>query len=444
MTDLHLVSRLAAVLTAAVLMLPPDATAQQASTRPDSLRNGDHIAAVIDQELVTAGEVQQRIARERAQAQRAGAKAPDEDALRRQVLDALIDERVIISHARNSGVRIDEPEIERAVTSVAAQNQVTVVQLRERLRQDGIDFRVFRNSLRDQMLVERVRERDVQPRIRVTDAEIEAYLDERRKASAAAAELDIAQILVTVAEGAADVVVAQRRARAEQALARVKAGEDFAKVAREMSEDPNRERGGAIGLRSADRLPDLFVEAVRGLAPGQVAPELLRSGAGFHVLGLQERKQASLLNVVQTRARHILLRPSEQLTAQAAAARLAGFKRQIETGARGFEALARENSEDGSAAAGGDLGWVSPGAFVPEFEQAMNALAPGGVSEPVTSRFGLHLIQVVERRNVTIEAKQLREQARNVLRERKFEPAYNEWIRELRSRAYIEMREPPQ
>lgn len=444
MTDLRLVSRLATVLTAAALMLPPETMAQQASTQPGSLRNGDHIAAVIDQELVTAGEVQQRLARVRGEAQRAGARAPDEDTLRRQVLDALIDERVIISHARNSGVRIDEPEIERAVTSVAAQNQVTVGQLRERLRQDGIDFRVFRNSLRDQLLVERVRERDVQPRIRVTDAEIDAYLDERRKASAAASELDIAQILVTIADGAAPDVIAQRQARAEQALARVKAGEDFAKVAREMSEDPNRERGGAIGLRSADRLPDLFVEAVRALAPGQVAPELLRSGAGFHVLRLQERKQASLLNVVQTRARHILLRPSEQLTAQAAAARLAGFKRQIEAGARSFEAVARENSEDGSAAGGGDLGWVSPGAFVPEFEQAMNALAPGGLSEPVTSRFGLHLIQVVERRNVTIEAKQLREQARNVLRERKFEPAYNEWIRELRSRAYIEMREPPQ
>lgn len=444
MTDHCLVSRLAAMLAAAVLMLPPDAMAQQAPARPGSLRNGDHIAAVIDQELVTAGEVQQRLARERVQAQRSGTKAPGEDALRRQALDALIDERVIISHARNSGVRIDEPEIERAVASVAAQNQVTLEQLRERLRQDGVDFRVFRNSLRDQMLVERVRERDVLPRIRVTDAEIDAYLDERRKATAGATELDIAQILVTVAEGADDNVLAQRRARAEQALARVKAGEDFAKVAREVSEDPNRERGGAIGLRSTDRLPDLFVEAVRPLAVGQVAPQLLRSGAGFHVLRLQERKQASLLNVIQTRARHILLRPSEQLSAQAARERLAAFKRQIETGTRSFEALARENSEDGSAAAGGDLGWVSPGAFVPEFEQAMNALAPGGLSEPVTSRFGLHLIQVVERRNVTIETKQLREQARNVLRERKFESAYTEWIRELRSRAYIEMREPPQ
>ena len=187
----------------------------------------------------------------------------------------------------------------------------------------------------------------------------------------------------------------------------------------------------------------MFLEVVRPLASGDVAPTLLRSGAGFHVLKLIERSEGSAFRVMQTRARHILLRPSPQLSAPAVQARLVDFKRQIESGARRFEDLAREHSLDGSAQAGGDLGWAAPGQFVPEFESAMNALSIGGISPPVVSRFGIHLIQVVERRNVALDAKQLREQARNALRERKFETAYNEWVREVRDRAYVEFRDAP-
>jgi peptidyl-prolyl cis-trans isomerase SurA len=237
--------------------------------------------------------------------------------------------------------------------------------------------------------------------------------------------------------------VAARRAVAEAALARVKSGQSFEAVAREVSEDGNKAKGGVIGLRPADRLPDLFVEVVRGLAPGEVAPTILRSGAGFHVLRLLERSEGGAVNVQQTRARHILLRVSAQLSAEAASRRLADFRRQIVAGSKRFEELARDNSEDGSAAAGGDLGWSSPGSFVPEFEEVMNALPPGGLSEPLVSRFGVHLIQVLERRQMALDLKQQREQARNLLREQKFESAYLEWVRDLRGRAYIEFREPP-
>jgi peptidyl-prolyl cis-trans isomerase SurA len=356
----------------------------------------------------------------------------------------LIEDRVLITYAREAGVRIEEPELERAVASVAAQNQVTVEQLRERLRRSGVDYGRFRANVRDQLLVERVREREVQARVRVNDSEIDAYLAKQRGASADMTELNIAQILVTVPEGAAPAEVAARRARLDAALARVRAGEAFDKVAREVSEDGNRERGGEIGLRPADRLPDLFVEAVKPLKAGEVTPLPVRSGAGFHLLKLIDRKSSSGFQVTQTHARHILLRTSPQLPAEAAAARLEEMKRQIESGGRSFEQLARENSEDGSAGAGGDLGWATPGNFVPEFEQAMNALPPGGISVPVVSRFGVHLIQVVERRQVTVDAKQLREQARNALRAQKFDDAYNDWVRELRARAYVEMRDPPQ
>lgn len=406
-------------------------------------RTADYIVAIVNTELVTAAELELRMARLREDARRNNTTLPTGAELRQRVLDMLIEERVQVTYARDSGQRVDEAELERAVANVALQNQVTLTQLRERLRQDGVDYGRFRNNIRDQILTERVREREVQARIRISDAEIDAFIDKRRAAAGASDEFNIAQILVTVPEGAPAAQVAERRARAEAALARVKAGEAFEAVARAVSEDANKAAGGVIGLRPADRLPDVFVEVVRPLKAGEVAPTLLRTGAGFHALKLVERHDAGGLAIQQTRARHILLRPSPQLPQDAALKRLMEFKRQIAAGTKTFEQLARENSEDGSAAQGGDLGWASPGSFVPEFEDTMNAMTLNGISEPIVSRFGVHLIQVVGRRQVTLDAKQLREQARAALREQKFDEAYAEWIRELRARAYVELREPP-
>ena len=406
-------------------------------------QTGDYIVAVVNQELVTASEVQQRLARVRDEAARNKQALPPLAALRKQVLDTLVDERVLVTNARETGSRVDEPEIDRAVLNVATQNQMTMPQLRERLRQEGIPFAKFRDNIRDQIMVERVREREVVSRIRITDAEIDELIEKRRSASGTSAQVNVAQILVTVPEGAADGVIAERRGRAEAALNRVRAGEDFAVVAREISEDSNRSQGGEIGMRPVDRLPDLFARATQGLKPGEVAPELIRSGAGFHVLKLVDRRESGAFTVDQSRARHILLRPSAELSAEAAARRLMQFKRDILSRTRTFEQLARDNSEDGSAAQGGDLGWTAPGSFVPEFEEAMTALPVGGISDPVTTRFGLHLIQVVDRRQTTVDIRQLREQARNILREQKFEAAFAEWMRDLRGRAYIEYRDPP-
>jgi peptidyl-prolyl cis-trans isomerase SurA len=407
-------------------------------------RSGDWIAAVVNQELVTAGEVERRLERAQAEARRAGVRLPPERELRRQVLDALIDERAILSTARDSGMRVDEPEVDRAIQSIADQNRISLATLREQLAAEGIDYLRFRANVREQIMIERLREREVYRRIQISDEDIDRLLAERRAELNADAEINIAQILVTVPEGADATTVAVRRAVAAAALARVRGGEDFAAVAREISEDGNRERGGEIGLRPASRLPDLFVDAVRTLQPGELTPEPLRSSAGFHVLKLIERKEVPLGMVTQTRVRHVLLRVSPQAGADVAARRLAEFRRQIESGAASFEDIARQHSEDGSAAGGGDLGWTSPGQLVPEFEQAMNTLPQGGISEPVVSRFGVHLIQVLERRNVALEPRQLREQARSVLREQRFAQAYQDWTKELRSRAYVELREPPQ
>jgi peptidyl-prolyl cis-trans isomerase SurA len=443
-----------ALLAAAALQssLPPQAHAQglaaPAGPRPASAkappRSADYIVAVVNQELVTAGELDQRLARAQAEARRSGAALPPAAELRRRLLDELIDERVLVTHARGSGQRVDDGDIDRAVASVAAQNQLNVPALRERLQREGIDFARYRASLRDQILLERVREREVMARMQISPQDIDNHLAQQSQAAQATAQLNLAQILVAVPERADEAVQAQRRARAEQALQRVRGGEEFARVAREMSDDTQRDRGGELGLRPTERLPDLFVEAVVGLKAGDVLPRLLRSGAGFHVLKLVERRSAGAFEVAQTRARHILLRPDARLGEGAAVQRLAQMRQQVLGGAARFDDLAREHSQDGSAPAGGDLGWVATGAFVPEFEQVMNSLPLGGLSEPVVSRFGVHLIQVVDRRKIAMDAKQMREQARDALREQKFEGAFDDWLRELRARAYIELREPPQ
>lgn len=414
----------------------------QASAQTPTLKPGDYIAAVVNQDVVAASEVIQRTERLRQEARQRGEVMPETAGLRKQALDALIEDRVLVTYARENGQRVDEAELDRVVANVAAQNKLTMDQLRERLKADGTDYKSFRENLRDQMMTERVREREVQGRIKVTDAEIDDYLDKKRAALDQGGMINLAQVLVPVPEGAPEAVVAEKRARAEAALARIKGGEDFAKVAREVSEDGNKARGGEIGMRAPDRLPDLFVNAVKNLKAGEVAPELLRSGAGFHILKVVQRQgAASLTQSVQTHARHILLRVSPQLTAEVAARRLAEFKRQIESGQARFEDIAKANSEDGSAPEGGDLGWMGAGGFVPEFEQAMNALPIGGISGPVVSRFGVHLIQVLERRTVELEMKQLRDQARAALREQKYDEAYQEWVKDLRAKAFVEVRE---
>ena len=419
-------------------------TAYGQTGRAAPLRNGDYIAVVVNQELVTAGEVDRRIERAQVEAGRAGVKLPPETELRRQALDALIDERAMITTARESGMKVDEPEIDRAVQNIAQQNQLTLPVLRQRLQAEGLDYARFRANLRDQIMIERLREREVYQRIRISEEEVDKFIEQQRQAANADAETNLAQILVTVPEGTDPATLAQRQARAEAALARVRGGEAFDKVAIELSEDGNRAKGGEIGLRPASRLPDIFVEATKGLKSGEITPTLLRSGAGFHVLKLIERKEAVMGRITQTRARHVLLRTSAQLNAETASRRLAEYRKQIEGGGKTFEEIARQFSEDGSAASGGDLGWSAPGVMVPEFEAAMNELSVNGLSAPVVSRFGVHLIQVLERREVALEAKQLREQARNVMREQRFEQAYLDWTKELRSRAYVEYREPPQ
>jgi peptidyl-prolyl cis-trans isomerase SurA len=404
--------------------------------------SADYIVAVVNTESVTNNEVTARFQKLQQESSERGGAQPSPGELRKQALDALVEERVLVTYARDNGVKVDDAEVDRAIGNIASSNKMKPEQLRDRLRQQGIDYATFRAGIKDQITIERIREREVVNHIRVTDSEISDYIAKMRGERTAAQQINLAQILIPVPEKASAAVEAERKARAEQALARVRNGEPFDQVAREMSEDSNKAKGGEMGSRPIDKYPDLFANAVAKIKVGGTT-EVLRSGAGFHILKVLSRGEDSGLAVTQTHVRHIVLRPSAQLSIDAVERRIIDFRQQIDSGAKTFEELARQYSEDGSASSGGDLGWASPGSFVPEFEEAMDKLPIGGLSGPVRSRFGVHLIQVLDRRETTVDPKQLREQASNALKEQKFEPAYAEWVADLRAKAFIEYREPP-
>ena len=405
-------------------------------------KSADYIVAVVNSESVTDNEVKFRVAKMQQESIERGGAQPTAAELRKQALDALVEERVLVTYARDNGVKVDDAEVDRAIGNIASSNKMSIEQLRDRLRQQGVDYNTFKSGIRDQITIERIREREVVNHIRVTDTEIADYIAKMRGGHTSAPQVDIAQILITVPDKATPVVEAERKARAEAALARVRNGEPFEQVAREMSEDANKAKGGEMGSRTLDKYPDLFVDAIKDVKVGGTSG-VVRSGAGFHVLKVVSRGEESGLTVTQTRVRHIVLRPSAQLGIDAVERRILDFRQQIASGAKTFEEIARQYSEDGSAQAGGDLGWASPGSFVPEFEEAMDKLPIAGLSGPVRSRFGVHLIQVLDRRETTVEPKQLREQATNALKEQKFDPAYAEWVADLRAKAFIEYRDPP-
>lgn len=405
----------------------------------------DFIVAIVNSEPVTNNEVRREIQQVLQQLAAQRRPQPDIRVLAPDVLDNLINIKAQLQLARDSGVRAEESAIDQAEQSIAQQNQIDVPELRRRVERDGVPQSQFRGQLRDQILLQRVREREVEGRVRVTEQEVDRYLSEQQaRQDLSAVQMNLAQILVAVPDTASPEQIQALRKRAERALVRAKAGEDFAGLVREFSDTTDFTNGGQLGLREASRYPELFVEATRALAVGDVS-DPVRSPAGFHVLKVIEKGSADLPTaaVIQSLSRHILLVPNAQLSESQARQKLADFKKQVVSGKADFAVLAKENSQDGSAAQGGELGWASPGMFVPEFESAMNRLAPGEVSDPVVSRFGMHLIQLLERRKATLTKAQQRDAVRALLREKKYDDAYRTWAQELRGRTYVELREPP-
>lgn len=429
------------------------ATPQPGASRPapraadSGPRAADYIVAVVNSEPITNNEVRSRMVRFEQQLAQQGQPVPSRVEFTRQVLERLISEKAQLQLARESGIKVEESTVDQAEQNVARQNQIEVPELRRRLAAEGIALSQFREELRNQLLLTRLRERELEPRVKVNDLEVDQYLRDQQQGGkdAAPPEINLAHILVAVPESANEAQIASLRAKAQGVQQRARAGEDFAKLAREFSDSPGAATsGGQVGLRSADRYPPLFVQATQALPEGGVS-DLVRSGAGFHVIKVIEKRRGGLpgMQVVQSHARHILLRPSAQLTEAAARQRLAELKKRVEAGQADFAQLAREFSQDASAANGGDLGWANPGLFVPEFEEAMNSLAPGKIAEPLVSRFGVHLIQLLERRQSTLSQREQRDAARNLVREKKLDEAYAQWAQDVRGRAYVELREPP-
>jgi len=424
-------------LKPALSAMGPAATPQRAA---------DYIVAVVNSEPVTNSEVRARVLRIEQQLSQQGTPMPPADELARQVMERLIAERAQLQLARENGIRAEDGAVSQAVKNVAQQNQLDEAGLRKRVEADGTTWAQFRSDLRDQILLTRLREREVEPMVKLSELDVDQFIREQQdNPDISSMEINLAQILIAVPENARVSDVATLQERAQSVLKRAQAGEDFAKLVLEFSDARDRAVGGVLGLRSAERYPSLFVEAAQRLPVGGISA-VLRSGAGFHILKLIDKKQAGMpsVNVTQTHARHILLRTGAQLSESDALAQLRQIKTRVESGQADFAVMAREYSQDGSAKQGGDLGWANPGQFVPEFEETMNALAPNQIAEPLISRFGVHLIQLLERREATLGQREQREIARNLLREKKLDEAFATWAQEVRGRAYVEYRDAPQ
>lgn len=415
-----------------LLALPAMGSAQTAITTLD------HIVAVVNDEVITRQELNRRYQETVRSLSKQNTPLPPRNVLEKQLLERMITELALQQHARNTGIRVDPAQIERALQRIAAQNQLDLAGLAAALERDGQSLETLRATLRNEFLITRARERDVDNRITVTDAEIEGYLLTQIQ-QGVETEYNFAHILITVPEGASPEVIQARRARAEDVLAQLAAGADFAQLSASYSDAPNALQGGAFGWRAGGKMPALFAEALKPLRPGQVSP-LLRSGNGFHILKLFDKRGLdATLSVTQTHVRHILIKTNELTSETDARNRLLQLKERIDNGVK-FDELARLHSEDGSASKGGDLGWINPGDTVPDFEKAMDALRPGEVSQPVQSPFGWHLIQVLERRDQDVTQERQKLLARQALRERKAEEAFQDWVRQIRDSAYVELR----
>jgi peptidyl-prolyl cis-trans isomerase SurA len=425
---------------------PPPVRTPAAPAAAPVRRSAEFIVALVNSEPITNTDVQVRVTRlvkENAEA----ARVPRAE-LTRLVLERLITERAQLQLAKENGIKVDEVAIDQAEQTVARQNEISLVELRRRVAAEGIAQQNFRNDLRDQLLLTRLRNREVDAKVKVSDVEADEYLRDQRNTvvkDASLQNLNLAQVVIAVPENATDAQIATLQQRAQSIAQRARAGEDFAKLVRENSDSPDRANGGAIGMRTADRYPGLFVEATQTTPVNGIAGPV-RSSAGFHVLKVLAKSEigAADATVTQTQVRHILLLNDPKRTTAQAVAQLAEFKRRLQAGTADFAGLARDNSQDASAKEGGDLGWSQPGQFVPEFEEAMNRLAPGQVSDPVVSRFGVHLIQVVGRRDTKLTQEEQREAARTVLRDQRIDEAFNAWSQEVRARAYVEYRDAPE
>ena len=416
----------------------PAAAAQEERKKSDNLVL-DRVIAVVNSEVVTRLDLDEQVKVATQQLNRQGTPLPARDVLERQLLERLVTAKVLAQTAKETCLRVDDTQLQRSIERIAQENKASPEAFRKMLEADGIDFNRFREELRNEILIARLKEREVDSKILITDAEIDNYLKNQQSQGGKDDEYSLSHILVLVPEQASPEQIQAKRVVAEKALDQIKGGADFRQVSAGVSDAQNALDGGPLGWRPAARLPQIFVDSVKNMKVGDVSP-VLRSANGFHIIKLMDKRgNETPVIIQQTHARHILIRLSEVVSEAEAKQRLTNLKERIENGTS-FTELARLQSEDASASRGGDLGWLSPGDTVPEFERAMTGLDPGQVSDPVQSPFGWHLIQVVERRSEDMSKERQRVLARQSIRTRKADEAYQEWVRQQRDRAYVELR----
>jgi peptidyl-prolyl cis-trans isomerase SurA len=424
------------VLAALACTAAPAAAAQPPGGRVILL---DRIVAVVNEDVITRRDLDDRIKVVSVQLREQGTPAPPPDVLEKQVLDRMIYTKVQLQFAKETGLRVDDAQLDAAIARIAENNKITPARMRETLERDGVSFAKFREDIRDEIVMSRLREREVDNKITVADSEVDNLLSTLQLQGGKTEEFDLSHILVRVPEQASPEQLRDRRSRAEKALEQIKGGADFRQVAASFSEAPDAVQGGAMGWREVTRLPSIFAETVKTMKPGEVSA-IVRSPNGLHIVRVNGRRgHDAPVIVAQTHPRHILIKTSEVVSENDARERLVKLKERLDNNGN-FAEIARLQSEDGSASRGGDLGWLSPGDTVPEFEKAMDGLKVGEISGPVRSPFGFHLIQVIERRNEDMSKQQQRLQARMSLREQKADEAYQEWLRQLRDKAFVELR----
>lgn len=430
--------RLAVALCAGACLAATAQTAPRITT-PSRVVPVDRIVAVVNDEVITQNDLNERVALVVRQFQRQGGQLPPADVLSRQILERMINDLVQVQLAKETGIRIDDATLDRTIERIAQENKLSVRDFRAALERDGIKYPRFREDIRSEIQLARLREREVENAVVVTDAEIETELAREARDKTADTEFRLAHILVLVPPQATPEQIEARRVRALQALSELRRGTDFAKVAATYSDAPDAMQGGSLGWRPAGRLPTLFLEALERMGAGDVS-DILRSPNGFHMVKLLEKRgKAAPAGVQQTQVRHILLRAREGLSESEARERLRRLRERI-VGGTDFAEIAKVHSEDASAQKGGDLGWVTPGDTVPEFERAMNDLKEGEVSEPIQTPFGWHLVQVVKRRSDELSDDRKKAAARQAIRARKADEAYQDWLRQIRDRAFVENR----
>lgn len=399
----------------------------------------DRIIAIVDQNVITEQELADRIRSVSAQLEKQGTELPPQEILEKQILERLISDSLQLQLAAQTGIKIDDTQLDKTIERIAEQNKLTVDEFKDVLQKDGMSYRKFREDIRNEITIARLKERDVDNKINVTDGEVDNFLTTQANRKDDQDEMEISHILIRTPEDSTPEDLQKAKAKMDDALKKLAGGASFEQVSASFSDAPNALEGGSLGWKSSSQMPALFLEQLQTLQIGEVSKPI-RSPNGFHLIKLTNRRGGnSPLVIDQTHARHILIKLTEVVSEKEAKQKMDGIKERLDNGTK-FEDMARQYSEDGSANNGGDLGWVNPGDTVPPFEKAMNELAPGEISAPVRSPFGWHIIQVIERRKQDMTKEAARLKARQEIRTRKSEEAYQDWLRELRDRAFVELR----